>query len=190
MRRLLLPVLALACVGSWPVRALAHGITVNYQSTRAYEIEATYETGEPMVNAQVSVFSPENPAEPWLIGTTDAEGRFLFSPSTVGNWEVQVRQAGHGDILVIPVETVASPTDPGGAGTPVPSAVESSPTAPDAIAPPEPISSGAIATLTPLQRGIMIASVIWGCVGTALFFARGKTNAVQGTIPLERDAHS
>ena len=30
---------------------------------------------------------------------------------------------------------------------------------------------------TPMQRGLMIASVIWGCVGTALFFSGRKKNA-------------
>ena len=30
---------------------------------------------------------------------------------------------------------------------------------------------------TPVQRGLMIASVIWGCVGTTLFFLNRKKNA-------------
>ena len=39
-------------------------------------------------------------------------------------------------------------------------------------------SSGGITDgLTPLQQAIMIGSVIWGLVGTALFFSRGKNKA-------------
>ncbi|NJN85435.1 MAG: carboxypeptidase regulatory-like domain-containing protein [Leptolyngbyaceae cyanobacterium SL_7_1] len=124
-------------------RAWAHGVQIEYQATQAYEIQAAYDTGTPMADAQVAVYSPDEPSEPWLTGTTDAQGRFVFSPTTPGNWEVQIRQAGHGDILVIPVGD-------GGAGS----------------------ASGSSNSYTPLQTGLMIGSVLWGCIGTALFFSR------------------
>jgi nickel transport protein len=173
-QKTVLPVFGLLCLMGWQAQAIAHGVAIEYQATQAYEIKAAYDTGAPMANAQIAVFAPTDPAKPWLTGTTDAAGRFVFSPSTPGNWEVQVRQAGHGDILVIPVES--------GSATPIPTApmpaASSSKVEPGTNAP-----AGSVGPYTPLQKGVMIGSVIWGCVGTALFFGRG-------TKRLEKDAHS
>jgi nickel transport protein len=152
MRRTV-PLLSLLCLIGCPSRSSAHGVAIDYQPTRAYAINAAYDTGEPMPNAQVAVFSPDDPANPWLTGTTDAQGRFVFSPSAPGNWEVQVRQAGHGEILVIPVEGDMIGNHRGETERP---------------------AAGAVDRYTPLQKSLMIGSVIWGFVGTALFFARGN----------------
>jgi nickel transport protein len=166
-------------------RAIAHGVVLEYNTTQAYAVTATYDTGRPMVEAQVAVFSPENPSEPWMVGTTDAEGRFLFTPPSPGNWEVQVRQAGHGDLVVIAVE--------GEAIAAAPTAESESPSleATDAMDAPgvdaetamgspattstlgEPSNNGSSSPpITGLQRGLMAGSVVWGFVGTALFFSQ------------------
>ncbi|MEO1297262.1 MAG: hypothetical protein AAFW75_16035 [Cyanobacteria bacterium J06636_16] len=58
----------------------------------------------------------------------------------------RLRQAGHGEIVVIPVAE---------AGVVAAEVAGSS-------------------KLTTLQRGIVAGAVIWGCVGTALYFRRGK----------------
>jgi nickel transport protein len=141
-----LPVGAALGAIALPTAALAHGAHIELRATQALEIQAMYDSGEPMKGAQVQVFSPQDPRTPYLTGLTDDRGHFAFTPTSPGNWEVSVRQAGHGDIKVIPVEV-----------------------------------GGAIATsfttssrLSPLQRGIMAAAVTWGCVGTALYFWRGK----------------
>lgn len=165
MKQYLLPLIVLGGIG-WQTEAIAHGVAIQYQSTQAYEIRAVYDSGEPMAEAQVAVFAPSNPAEPWLQGTTDQAGRFLFTPNASGNWEVQVRQAGHGDIVTIPVAR-ADATRPDGSD-----AAAANPS-PDTVV----ASSNAIAKSTsysPLQKGLMMGSVIWGCLGTALFFSRGK----------------
>lgn len=134
--------------------ALAHGAHITYRPATAIEIEAVYDSGEPMQAAQVQVYSPENPSEPWLQGTTDDQGKFVFTPdpALVGNWEVMVRQAGHGDVATIPVgggdEAEAAETEVATAAAPT--------------------------ELSPVQKGITMGSVIWGFVGTALFFSRGK----------------
>lgn len=154
--------LTLGLVG-WALPAIAHGVTVEHRQVSSVEIEARFETGEPMANAQVLVYAPDNPTEPWQQGNTDGQGQFSFTPDTTqpGSWEVMVRQAGHGVLTTIPVadspsaETAAS--DPTGE-------VKSSPNS--LISP----STG----LSPVQQGITIGSVIWGFIGTALFFARGK----------------
>ncbi|HIK41244.1 MAG TPA: carboxypeptidase regulatory-like domain-containing protein [Thermoleptolyngbya sp. M55_K2018_002] len=147
--------------------AHAHGVDITYQETRAIALEARYDGGQPMSGAQVAVFSPADPQTPWLRGTADESGRFLFAPDPAqpGNWEVQVRQAGHGEILVIPVGGGAA----AGAGEPASAATSSSETSSSAISPPGSRSGGG---LNPIQRFVMAASVIWGCVGTALFFSR------------------
>lgn len=151
-------------------KAIAHGVEVQYQSRQGFEVSATYDSGEPMANAQVIIFSPENPSTPWQTTKTDAEGRFTFVPPEAGNWQVKIHQAGHGTSLTIPVADAAAPTasvttaaadQPAHADAP---AAESQPTS-------VPVTA---ATASPLQKGVMIGSVIWGCIGTALFFSRNS----------------
>lgn len=125
-----------------PLSVLAHGAKIEYSVNMAVEIVATYDSGEPMDAAQVTVYAPDDPATPWLSGTTDEDGCFTFTPDAEipGTWDVQVRQAGHGDIIHIPI----------GEGT----------------------ASGGSTGFTPIQIVLMSASVIWGFVGTALYFSR------------------
>jgi len=127
-----------------PVQAaMAHGVDLSIAPRDGIEVVATFEGGEAMAEAQVAVFVPDEPAEPWLTGTTDEEGRFFFVPDATmaGTWEVQVRQAGHGGIVRIEVSE---------AGT------------------AEEVRTG----LSNLQKAVMALAVIWGSVGTALYFRR------------------
>jgi len=88
-----------------PIKALAHGAKIEYTVNIAIEIVAAYDDGQPMAGAQVAVYAPDNPSTPWLTGACDDDGRFSFTPDTSksGTWDVQVRQAGHGDFVHIPV---------------------------------------------------------------------------------------
>lgn len=133
-------------VASAPAIAWAHGAQIQSRQASAVEIQASYDSGEPMAAAQVQVFAPTDPQTPVLTGVTDDQGQFIFIPDSPGDWEVSVRQAGHGDIAVIAV------ADSG------------------AIAPTLVQASG----LTIWQRGVVIGAVTWGCVGTALYFRRGN----------------
>ena len=65
----------------------------------------------------------------------------MFTPDSTkpGTWDVQVRQAGHGDMIHIPIGEDLALTGTTG--------------------------------YTTLQIMLMGASVIWGFVGTALFFS-------------------
>jgi nickel transport protein len=128
-----------------PAQALAHGVNIEYSSDVEIVIVAKYDTGTPMAGAQVTVYAPDDPTTPWLTGVCDDEGVFSFTPDTSipGTWDVQVRLAGHGGIIHIPVGE-------GAAG------------------------SGGLGGYSWLQVAIMAACVIWGSVGTALYFRRRR----------------
>ncbi|HIK46726.1 MAG TPA: carboxypeptidase regulatory-like domain-containing protein, partial [Leptolyngbyaceae cyanobacterium M65_K2018_010] len=73
-------VLLLTVLGSagWAASAIAHGVSLQQQTVSSVEVQARYNSGEPMQEAQVTVYAPADPKRPWLQGTTDAAGRFLF----------------------------------------------------------------------------------------------------------------
>jgi nickel transport protein len=128
-----------------PAQALAHGVNIEYTSDVEITIVAKYDTGTPMAGAQVTVYAPDNPTTPWLTGVCDDEGVFSFTPdsSKPGTWDVQVRLAGHGGIIHIPVGE-------GAAG------------------------SGGLGGYSWLQIALMAACVVWGSIGTALYFRRRR----------------
>ena len=158
--------------------AFAHGAKIEYQPINGIEIHARYDSGEPMSVAQVNVYAPDNPSEPWQTGTTDDEGRFVFTPdpSRPGNWEVMVRQAGHGDILGVPVEGNSAAADSAGED----SAAGTTEGTTEGAGEPENANRPAVLANadTPRTAGVPLwvsmAAMVWGFVGTALFFARGK----------------
>lgn len=129
-----------------PSSLYAHGAVIEYSQTTGIALQAKYDTGQPMPKAQVAVYAPDNPAKPWLTGTSDEQGRFRFvpDPAKPGTWSVQARLAGHGAMVHIlikdgePAKTTLAATDTG-------------------------------------QRGLMAASVVWGCIGTALYFKRRRS---------------
>ena len=145
--------------------ALAHGVSATYQSRSAIQVEATFSSGQPMADAQVSIFSPTDPSTPWLQGRTDTYGRFLFVPDTqqVGTWQVQLRSGGHGKILNIPISRssqLAPDREPADAIVPPlnTSGSQSSPTPP----PTQELSWS--------QKATMSALFVWGCLGTVLYW--------------------
>jgi len=139
--RFILPLVLLLVFGLTAV-AFAHGAKIEYTINVAVEIRAAYDTGEPMAGGQVTVYAPDDPATPWMEGACDEDGHFTFTPdpSKPGVWDVQVRQAGHGDMVHIPIGEDMAMTGTTGH--------------------------------TPLQIVLMGACVVWGFVGTALFFSR------------------
>lgn len=111
-RYLVLALFSLALAwGLWGVVS-AHGAKIEYSTRMTVEIRAAYDTGEAMAGGQVTVYAPDDPATPWLEGVCDDQGLFTFTPDPTipGMWDVQVRLAGHGDIVHIPIGegTVAS----------------------------------------------------------------------------------
>lgn len=143
--------MALALIATLPAAegAMAHAAVVESRMVPGILIEAMYETGEPMSQAQVTVYGPADPARPALTGLTDESGVFGFvpTPGETGSWAVQVRQAGHGSMTHIRIGESSGPST---------------------------IQERSPASFNVLQRLIMAAAVIWGFIGTALFFNRRR----------------
>ncbi|MEB3277767.1 MAG: carboxypeptidase-like regulatory domain-containing protein [Lyngbya sp.] len=154
----------------WSEKAFAHGVNIEHNTTQAIEINAKYDTGTPLKNAQVTVYAPDDPTTPWKQGTTDEQGNFVFTPdpSKTGYWEVKVRQAGHGGLTSIPVGTA---TNNAQVSTSEPAANQNNQTNNQSSFYSQ-VSQG----LSPIQKGLIIGSVLWGCVGTALFFSKLNFN--------------
>lgn len=178
MKRQLILSLMVVCLGGWQEKAIAHGAKIEYQTAPAIEIQATYDSGTPMANAQVVVYAPDDPATAWIEGKTDEKGNFSFIPdsSKSGNWEVKVRQAGHGAIVTIAVDSL--------------NAADNASSEAGALAPNEEtvqrnvILAKASSENQMPQKVVAIASVIWGFIGTALFFFRRKDKHPHPEAPL------
>ena len=157
MSLLILPIL--------PETASAHGAKIQYRQTSAISIQATYDDGTPMKQAQVVIYAPSDRATPWLKGTTDRKGQFDFVPDAniSGDWDIKVRQSGHGDITSIPLTGGKIAVDP-----PQTESMSSS----------SKFSGSELSRpngYTNLQKLVMATTGIWGFVGTALFFSRSKS---------------
>lgn len=140
-----------------PLPVFGHAALVEAQLATAIRLQAQYDTGEPMAEAQVIIYAPDRPAAAWARATTDAAGRYLFVPDATlpGRWTVQVRQAGHGAVAYIEVA------------------------ADDAEAPVVAIAGvGRPSGL--LQRVVMVVLVAWGALGTALYFWGRDRNQGKG----------
>ncbi len=149
--------------------AIAHGANITIKDVRAYEIEAVYDSGDPMVKAQVSVFGSENPQVPVETGITDEQGRWVWIADQPGNWTFQVRQAGHGGLADLEVFAQGEGVDL---------------LSPDGVIAEDSASSQALAAhqtrgsaASPMPRWIAIGSIVWGAIGTALFFSRRSSSS-------------
>ena len=101
--------------------ASAHMVETNYfldrvsneqSQQQVLNMRSTFSNGDPLKGAKVNIYSPNNPVTPWQQGVTDSEGRFSFTPdqNLPGDWEVVIRQQGHGDILTVPVNEATGVT--------------------------------------------------------------------------------
>lgn len=127
--------------------SMAHGVVIQTKARPTVEVQGRYEDGRPLKQAQVKVFDPSNPEQPKFNGITDDQGIYRFTPTVPGEWSIFLRQAGHGGEITVPIEQINA----NGLTIAETSTGQSWP-----------------------QRIIMIGSVLWGCVGTALYF-RGRS---------------
>jgi nickel transport protein len=135
-----------------PVNLYAHGAQLTYQLTTGIVVQAVYDSGQPMSSAQITVYAPDDPTRPWLTDSSNEQGEFRFvpTPGVTGIWSVQARQAGHGAIIHIDVVQDDSSTGIGQV-------------------------TQVVHVSSLFQRLMMAAAVIWGCVGTALYFVRRRS---------------
>ncbi len=110
--RYLTPIVAIGLC-TLPGKAYGHMVETNValerltQGGTVLQTQTTFSNGDPLKGAKVSVYAPTNPVTPWARGTTDGQGQFRFSPdpTMAGDWEVIIRQQGHGDVLTVPVRS-------------------------------------------------------------------------------------
>mgnify|MGYP001797396807 CR=1 FL=1 len=93
-----------------PTKAMAHQVQTNYYlndqaNNESIEFRTTFGNGEPLKGAKVTVYAPDQPLRARATGVTDSQGRFTFAPDEAinGEWEVNIKRAGHQDILTVPV---------------------------------------------------------------------------------------
>lgn len=136
--------------------ALAHGTKIGLNEVEAVEIEARFDNGDPMAEAQVAVYAPTDRATPWLTGQADVNGHFVFVPdrALAGQWDIQLRTAGHGDWVYLDMAE-GNITELRGSG----------------------------GGFTLAQIVLMSAAVIWGFVGTALYFMGSRKEEPVIQIP-------
>ncbi len=105
MKKFLVCLPLLLGVMAFPAKTLAHTMQTNYLFTEELEFQTTYSTDEAAKNAEVIIYAPNNLEEPWLESKTDEEGRFSFLPDQAipGDWEVQIIDEGHGEVIIVPV---------------------------------------------------------------------------------------
>ena len=130
-----------------PSIAYAHGVNIEYgEAEGAIGIVVKYDSGETMAHAEVAVYAPDDRQTVWLTGQCDEDGRFAFFPkkSVWGTYDVQVRQAGHGEMIHIEISENGYVIGGGSSG------------------------------YSTIQIVIMAVCVVWGIVGTALYFRRKR----------------
>jgi nickel transport protein len=80
MKRLtLILILALHLVSISPLTALAHGVEFKYEANLSYLITGSFVDGSPLSEAQVSIYAPDDPKNPWVTGTSDEQGQYGIS---------------------------------------------------------------------------------------------------------------
>lgn len=234
MNRKIWLILSFALIGVLSIigTARAHGVVIEHRmyvenGAVKIEIHADFDSGEVMSDAQVAIFAPNDLINPWQTGKMDEAGNYTFEPdlSIPGTWDVQVRKAGHGDMIHIKItgdeaKTLGTESEPPVTETKAPETssaqpgIAVQPLAPDTTKPLESpgsiavgagqatdrnaplvqiivndgsvlVSEGGTAGTAPVsvsagysttQIIVMAACVIWGFVGTALFFARKGRN--------------
>lgn len=99
-------------------QASAHGIHIDYSyDYPLVSLKVYYSKTAPIVNADVSVFSPGS-GELHISGKTDEKGNFEFRPDVPGKWTVKVDDGmGHLKTSVIEIEDLSAQVVSGPAHT-------------------------------------------------------------------------
>ena len=126
-------------------RLFCHNSSFEVMPPDSITIKTFYDTGEPMDSARVKVFTPENYEKQAYELITDEHGIFSFVPETPGLWIFQVLdKSGHGQRINLDVSEQML------------------------------INTGNESNFSLVQRIIMGLAVLWGFIGTALYFLRKR----------------
>jgi nickel transport protein len=124
-----------------PSLLFSHGINADIITTGVIGVKFSYDGLSPMKNAIVKIYSPDNYDAPSLTSRSNEQGIVFFLPDKKGEWIIMAK-------------------DDGGHTTRV-----NIPVTENMIAK----SSGS--SLSYLQKIIIAVCVIWGLIGTGLFFS-------------------
>jgi len=133
-------------VFSFSVRSVfAHGVVHEVNRENTVVIKVGYDDGEPMSYAEVKIYSPDNSKVEYQNGRTDKNGCFSFLPPRTGEWKIVINDGmGHGVVTRVPVKEIKEGLE-----------IESS---------NHGLSLG--------QKLLIAISIVWGLVGTALYFKK------------------
>ncbi len=177
MTRKQLPIFSLGVILAFivnPQPIFAHNTIIEYQATEAIAIQAKFDDGKPISNAQVVVYAPNDPSQPWQKGLTDENGKFTFIPDyqNQGNWSIKVRSAGHGNVINIPIKTLSSnPIESSSSNGHNDQEIKISNSTQRKFSSSS-AQTNQNAPLSLTQKLMMAMMGGWGFVGTALFFSR------------------
>ncbi len=120
----------------------SHGTKYEIVKSGEIGVRAMYDTGEVMAFADVLVFPPGAASSAYPLKADD-KGLFSFTPDMPGTWTFQVRDtSGHGMRINLKIDESLSLKSEGASGN----------------------------GLNMLQKLVMALSIIWGAIGTALYF--------------------
>ncbi len=121
--------------------AFAHGVHADEATGNAVIVKVQYHGDEPMMYAEVKVYSPDDKKTEYMNCRTDRRGSFAFVPNQKGEWTYTVNDGmGHGVSKKITVT--------------------------DDFSIEEPASGG----LNLVQKILVSLCVAWGAAGTALYW--------------------
>lgn len=145
MKRLtLILILALLWVNILPLTVLAHGVEFKYESNSSYLITGFFDDGSPLSAAQVTIYAPDDPKKPWGTGISDEQGQYLLTPDLTKPGIWTVQFRKAGHGGTINL-------DIGGQ-----------------------MGSSSSTAYSTTQIVLMVIAVLWGFVGTALYFKRER----------------
>jgi nickel transport protein len=203
MKRLIVTLIAIFVTFGSARPVSGHGVRITYtldEQTGEITVMAEFDTGEKLDDAQVAIFAPNDLMNPWQTGTTNDDGEYTFLPdyNIEGTWDVQVRKAGHGGLVNIPIDASMAPSadveraGPSSADNPPNDATQIVITGDAQLEISGDViiqatggvennnSSGLTDGMSQAQIAIMSISVVWGFVGTALYFsARNQSKQTQ-----------
>lgn len=123
---------------------LAHGLLYDLKMGKTLIIKVGYDGGEPMSYSEIKIYSPDGDKLEYQNGFTDANGNFAFIPNRAGKWKIVISD-GMGHVFSKDLMV--------NEGIKI-----------------EAITQG----LGPWQKLIIAISIVWGLIGTALYFKRVK----------------